>query len=75
MRRLLKKWSPPVKRGWEYLKGEQYDDGSWDFEGHRSRNHFAVCDGVDRERGLGLRPIIDKAHRFGRRRWKTRWDV
>lgn len=48
----------------EYLKGEQYDDGSWEFEGH-DVGITSLCAMALIENGVSVSdPIIDKAHRF-----------
>ncbi len=52
------------QKGMEYLKGEQYTTTAAGTSKVTKSNYLAVCDGSDRERRLGLRPIIDKAHRF-----------
>lgn len=52
------------QKGMEYLKGEQYDDGSWDFEGHEV-GITSLCAMALIENGVSVSdPIIDKAHRF-----------
>ena len=51
-------------KGMEFIKSEQYDDGSWEFEGH-DVGITSLCAMALIENGMPVSdPIIDKAHRF-----------
>ena len=51
-------------KGMDYIKSEQYDDGSWEFEGH-DVGITSLCAMALIENGMPVSdPIIDKAHRF-----------
>ena len=51
-------------KGMEFIKSEQYDDGSWEFEGH-DVGITSLCAMALIENGMPVSdPLIDKAHRF-----------
>ena len=51
-------------KGMEYLKNEQFDDGSWEFEGH-DVGITSLCAMALIENGMPISdPVIEKAHRF-----------
>lgn len=51
-------------KGMDYIKGEQYDDGSWALEGH-DVGITSLCAMGLIENGVPVSdPVIDKAHRF-----------
>ena len=51
-------------KGMDYLKNEQFDDGSWEFEGH-DLGITSLCAMALIENGMPVSdPIIDKAHRY-----------
>jgi hypothetical protein len=51
-------------KGMDYIKSEQYDDGSWEFEGH-DVGITSLCAMALIENGMPVSdPVIDKAHRY-----------
>ena len=52
------------QKGMDFIKSEQYDDGSWEYEGH-DVGITSLCAMALIENGMSVSdPAIDKAHRF-----------
>ncbi len=65
-------------KGMDFLKSEQFDDGSWEFEGH-DVGITSLCAMALIENGMPVSdPAIDKAHRFvqkGMEKEKGTYDI
>ncbi len=58
-------------KGMDFIKSEQYDDGSWEFEGH-DVGITSLCAMALIENGMPVSdPVIDKAHRFVQKEMET----
>lgn len=59
------------QKGMDYIKSEQYDDGSWEHEGH-DVGITSLCAMALIENGMPVSdPAIDKAHRFVQKEMET----